>query len=245
MNLKDLAKPFPTNKIKWRVGQKSKNKPSATLLAYVDARLVQDRFDEVCGVDGWEVSYDKGPDGGVMATITVVQRNADGCVVAKMSKADGAPKTDIEGVKGGYSDAFKRAAVAWGVFRYGYRLTADWHKIHEGYGSDGDIYCPLDKGKPGHIKRPKDSSLPSWARPTKSGKTVAEVQIEGTSIPHGKPADKTTESVADAVTAEWAGRLQTCKSTQAVVELWADVPPGDRAIVQVRQLFAQRKRELA
>jgi len=41
-------------------------------------------------------------------------------------KADGAGDTDVEAEKGAISDAFKRAAVKWGVGRYLYDLDSPW-----------------------------------------------------------------------------------------------------------------------
>ena len=41
-----------------------------------------------------------------------------------ITKADGAGDTDIEGEKGGISDALKRAAVVWGIGRYLYHPSA-------------------------------------------------------------------------------------------------------------------------
>jgi len=45
-------------------------------------------------------------------------------------KYDAAPYTNIEALKGGHSDAFKRAAVHWGVARDLYDLTDDSEAIH-------------------------------------------------------------------------------------------------------------------
>jgi hypothetical protein len=41
---------------KWRVQSFSKHKPSATCVAYVDSRDVQNRLDEVFGLD-WQSDY--------------------------------------------------------------------------------------------------------------------------------------------------------------------------------------------
>ena len=57
-----------------------------------------------------------------------------------ISKSDGAGDTNIEGEKGGISDSFKRACVAWGIARYLYypqsfdanRKPAEW-ATPEGY----------------------------------------------------------------------------------------------------------------
>jgi hypothetical protein len=46
-------------------------------------------------------------------------------------KADGAGDTDVEAEKGALSDAFKRAAVRWGVGRYLYGLPSPWVELEK------------------------------------------------------------------------------------------------------------------
>lgn len=115
-----LRAPFPVEKLSWRVGQKTNwdkvkncpkdpNKPvKAMMLVYIDARDVQDRLDEVCGLH-WENEFK-----------TVNGRTTCKITINGTSREDGAGDTDFEAEKGGLSDAFKRAAVQWGVGRYLY-----------------------------------------------------------------------------------------------------------------------------
>src|SRR5690606_35602811 len=56
-------------------------------------------------------------------TICKLGINVDG---AWVWKSDGAGDTQVEAEKGGISDAFKRAAVKWGIGRYLYDLDAPW-----------------------------------------------------------------------------------------------------------------------
>lgn len=129
---KRLAAPFPPDAISWRaqtVSNKNPDAPKAMALAYIDARDVMNRLDEVCGPDGWQDEYAETPLGRVICTIRVR------CGDEWVSKADGAGKTDVEGDKGGISDAFKRAAVKWGVGRYLYDMPTPW------------VRCELYNGK--------------------------------------------------------------------------------------------------
>ena len=48
-----------------------------------------------------------------------------------ITKYDGAPNTDIEAVKGGLSDASKRAAVQWGIGRYLYGMESVWVDVEQ------------------------------------------------------------------------------------------------------------------
>jgi len=89
-------------------------------LAYLDARDVMDRLDEVCGPENWQSLFDETPRGRVICRLGI--RIGDDWVY----KSDGAGDTDVEGEKGGISDALKRAAVSWGIGRYLYRLDSPW-----------------------------------------------------------------------------------------------------------------------
>jgi len=118
-----LAAPFDPKAVSWRaqsVTKKNPEAPKAMALAYIDARDVMDRLDEVVGPEGWEDAYVETPLGRVICTIRI---KVDGEWV---SKSDGAGKTDVEGDKGGISDAFKRAAVKWGIGRYLYNMPTPW-----------------------------------------------------------------------------------------------------------------------
>lgn len=141
-----LAVPFPANKIRWRVGNLSKKKDKATALAYVDARDVMDRLDAVCGVAGWKDEYITEPP----RTVRKYDRKSNshyneqicGRVICKLSvkdqvsgewitKCDGAGETNVEGEKGGISDAFKRAAVKFGVNRDAYNIESRYYPVNE------------------------------------------------------------------------------------------------------------------
>lgn len=115
-----LAEPFNPSDIHWRPQGKVYN-GSSMALAYLDARDIMDRLDDVCGVDGWTVSYVETPSKRVIGTISI--RTDDGHWVAK---SDGAGDTAVEGEKGGISAALKRAAVVWGVGRYLYDMPTVW-----------------------------------------------------------------------------------------------------------------------
>jgi hypothetical protein len=125
-----LAAPFPPEAVSWRVGNTNVNKQtgkppegkaaSGMALAYIDARDVMDRLDAVCGPDGWQTRYthvDK-------KTVCEIDIWVEGR--GWVTKADGAGDSDIEAEKGALSDAFKRAAVRWGIGRYLYHLASPW-----------------------------------------------------------------------------------------------------------------------
>tara|TARA_R110000787_G_scaffold218768_1_gene327453 strand:- start:1086 stop:1796 length:711 start_codon:yes stop_codon:yes gene_type:complete len=157
-----LSAPFPPNDIEWRVGHASKKTPpTCTLLAYLTARAVMDRLDAVVGPSNWQDAYSPGPDGGIMCSIAVW----DGAKECWISKSDGAENTNIEAIKGGYSGAFKRAAVKWGIGRYLYSLGTEWHDTVEHFSAkkNGVDYIKAKIGGDWvFVKRP---DLPEWALP--------------------------------------------------------------------------------
>jgi hypothetical protein len=118
-----LSMPFPSEMIHWRVGSTNQDKTKGKALAYLDARDVMDRLDQVCGFDGWQCNYTPGVGGSIVCNIGI--RIAGDWIW----KADGAGATDFEGEKGALSDAFKRSAVRFGVSRYLYGLDGPWVAI--------------------------------------------------------------------------------------------------------------------
>lgn len=126
LDLKTLSTPFDPSAVHWRVqGQPFESKTrkgeySAMALAYLDARDVMDRLDDVCGQENWQTEYHETPKGRLICRLSIC---IDGVWV---TKSDGAGDTDVEGEKGAISDALKRAAVSWGIGRYLYRLESPW-----------------------------------------------------------------------------------------------------------------------
>lgn len=110
--LPKLKMPMP---YKWRVQSFSKQKPEATCVAYIDARDVMDRLDDVC-VYGWERSHAE-IKGHIYSTVTIIM--PDG---SRISRTDCGTESQTEAEKGESSDSFKRAAVNWGVGRFLYDL---------------------------------------------------------------------------------------------------------------------------
>lgn len=128
-----LKAEFPRNAVSWRAQSMKQDGTAALALAYIDARDVMNRLDDVCGPGGWQDRYEvHGP-----KTICYLSVRVDGEWV---TKADGAGDTDVEAEKGSISDAFKRAAVKWGIGRYLYDLDAPWVACKSRAGSNGKLY---------------------------------------------------------------------------------------------------------
>src|SRR5262245_47668973 len=65
--VKALASPFEPSEVKFKPGVVSGNR--ALALAYVDARVIQDRLDDVLGVTGWQDDYECLADGSVVCRL--------------------------------------------------------------------------------------------------------------------------------------------------------------------------------
>ena len=118
MNLQELKKEMP---FKWRV--QSTSEYGSNCVAYIDARDVQDLFDDVCGAENWQVKYEEHK-GNLFASIgvNVTKGTAINIDPLWVWKSDCGTESQVEKQKGEASDAFKRAAVMWGVGRFLYSL---------------------------------------------------------------------------------------------------------------------------
>jgi hypothetical protein len=133
-----LCEPFPIEEISWRVGptndrnKKSDEPTRGQPLCYIDARTVMDRLDSVCGCDGWQCTYTPGVGTSIVCNIGIrMPVSHNGAIVGHewIWKGDGAGASDMEPEKGTLSDAFKRAAVRWGIGRYLYEVKAPWLEL--------------------------------------------------------------------------------------------------------------------
>lgn len=141
---KALAAPFPITDLEWRVGSTSRDKSRGMVLCYLTARAVMDRLDTVVGPESWRHSIRR--EGNAWLCRLEV---SDGSIGDWIFHEDASDESDIEGIKGGASGAFKRAAVHFGIGRYLYRLP--------------DLWAPLEQGK--YLPRDFTPKLPAWALP--------------------------------------------------------------------------------
>lgn len=125
VDIKELSKPFPPEQISWRVGARTKDKSKGIALAYLDARDVMERLDSVVGAENWQCRYP------FTGCCEISIRDEHGQWI---TKANCAGETQVEAEKGQASDAFKRAAVLWGIGRYLYDLPNTWVELNE-YGN--------------------------------------------------------------------------------------------------------------
>lgn len=106
---------------KWKI--QTCNQYGATCVAYIDARDVMDRLDNVVGPQGWQSQFYSLKEHiyckiGLKVGEEWVWKSDVG---VEAGQANAKATEDIK-VKGEASDAFKRAAVHWGIGRFLYDM---------------------------------------------------------------------------------------------------------------------------
>lgn len=107
---------------KWKIQSFNKAQTKASCVAYIDARDVMDLLDKAVGFDGWRDSYRREGD----RLICKLELRIDNEWIAR---EDTGTESQSESEKGEFSDAFKRAAVKWGIGRFLYDLDIKWLDI--------------------------------------------------------------------------------------------------------------------
>src|SRR5512141_105710 len=156
-----LAAPFPASAISWKPQAITQDKKRALAVAYIDARDVAERLDEVLGPLNWQVDHKQAGD--QIVTGLAIRCEATGEFVWKwdagfVGGADSDSKDEqMKARKGTISDGLKRAAVLWGIGRYLYRLPKVWVDYDQQ-----------------HRTLATTPTLPEWALPEAERKPVAE-----------------------------------------------------------------------
>ena len=135
--MRKLREPFDENEIEFRIGATNKDKTKGLALAYVQARAIQNRLDELFGIDGWVVTY-REVTAGFICSLSIKINDK------WITKEDGAATTEYESVKGGISNAFKRVASSgFGIGRYLYKMKNQWYPIKQ----QGNSYTFIETPK--------------------------------------------------------------------------------------------------
>jgi hypothetical protein len=209
MDLSKLKAPFPQSQVSWRAQTVSKNGDKALALAYIDARDVQDRLDEVCGPENWQCRYPHANG----KTVCEIGIRVNGEWVWK---SDGAGDSDIEAEKGALSDAFKRAAVRWGVGRYLYDLETPWVPC-ESYEKGGKFHFSKFTADP-------------WKH----------VRQRNAPPPQEPPAELTKEQRADAWIAKAQDHVKHKLPTRIEFVQWQNSEGYKKAVAAIKEDFPDK-----
>lgn len=114
MSIKNLKRTIP---FKWRVQSAipKANPTHVQMIAYVDARDVAEHLDTIIGAENWQDKYHE-VKGVLFCELGIKVDNE------WIWKSDCGTPSKTEKEKGESSDAFKRAAVKWGINRDAYRV---------------------------------------------------------------------------------------------------------------------------
>lgn len=129
--LKDLRRPFTGAAVRFKPQTVTRDKSKALASFYIDARLAAERLNAVVGPENWTDTYRPLADGPSLAPLYFpVECSLTVCGVVKTDVGQGANTTlDDKAFKSAYSDAFKRAAVKFGVGAYLYSLPNEWAPV--------------------------------------------------------------------------------------------------------------------
>lgn len=156
-----LASPFDQQEIKTRP-------QGGRQLKYVTARSVMNRLDEVAGPENWWDEYHQS-ERSVVCKLSL--RLPDGQVLTKTDIGGCAGMQDEgDDDKSGFSDAFKRAAVKFGIGR---------HLYGDGIASFPERPSPASQAPLGNIAKPADRPTPAPpATPKRNASQSALVELD-------------------------------------------------------------------
>lgn len=200
--IKKLSEPIP---YKWRVQSANRDRTKVQLTAYIDARQVMDVLDEHCD-HGWSSEFHEIA-GGIFCTITIHDGNH--CY----SRTDAGNRIEDnntdqmyeQGFKSSASDAFKRAAVQFGVGRFLYDIDTVWlpcNDKRQPVRADGSVIWDLTEYMNKEYKKsPEPKKKPVEKKPVE--KTVAQEPEGKTEVeePKKKLDQKTLDEMVKAISA--------------------------------------------
>jgi hypothetical protein len=177
MDLNKLRDLFPPEMIQWKPQTVSKNKKSALAVAYIDARAVAVRLDNVVGPGNWMDQYKmitfKGKEG-MLCTLSICV-DGENRWVSKQGFGELPGQGGVDPAKSTESDALKRAAVKWGIARYIYSFPKQWVD-----------WTPNPSGKGGRFTRAPQ--VPQWAVP--EGDTPESQRGKNEALPESGDEDE-------------------------------------------------------
>ena len=125
--MQKLGAPFSFEEVEAKIQVNGKEKPVGMAVFYIKSRAIQKRLDEVVGALNWANQFTTWRDKSQICGISILNAERGEWV----TKHDGAENSDIEAIKGGLTDAFKRAAVLWGIGRYLSQIDGVWVDVEK------------------------------------------------------------------------------------------------------------------
>jgi hypothetical protein len=185
--LQALSAEFPAGVEHYRVGPTwdADGGKMGIPLAYIDARAVMDRLDEVVGPAAWSDDYVDGPSGGTKCALTVMGVTKHGIGMAGDKESEKAKSEE--------SDSLKRAAVKFGIGRYLYDLELPPVRLIQ---RGKDWVLPRDykpAGRPGSVLTPPASNQTTDGRDNTTEDPNKVVQHPSVKDPSSAPTPNQTK----------------------------------------------------
>ncbi len=258
--LAKLSAKFPAEDIEWRVsraGMGRNGQPFCMVLAYITARAVYSRLDEVFGPDGWKTEEPRilTIDGksafacGLTVRTTVTfefdRDDSHKCNATSdwVTKWDVSSPTNIEPAKGGWSGAVKRAAAQLGIGRYLYHLPDMFAEVSESpiEGARDWNFARLPEKHGGGIYYWKTPTLPGWALPADDPEhEITEQELGGLKVAWKRAFGSSDEAgpkvlregfalFCKAVVGDFPANDYTCWTREALAKCQAKIDEGPAA----------------
>jgi hypothetical protein len=219
--LSNLIKPIPHH---WRVQSYSKNKPSATVMAYIDARDAQEVLDTYCEY-GWHREHYM-VDGKVYCKVGIVMPDS-----SIQWRSDCGTESNQDAEKGQSSDSFKRACVNFGIGRFLYDLPIQ--------------YVDADAIKADQDKKDGDKIYKRFPNPIdKQGKRIWDMTAYVNGLNPNAPKAPAVEVKKPNTEQEIADSLREVNTVQELTKFFNSLPPEHHANKIIVDLFSKRKAEL-
>jgi len=216
--IRQLKAPFPFEEVEAKIQVTSNDKTKGMAVFYLDARAVQERLDSVLGMFGWRNEYILWQGKSQICGLSIYNAERSEWI----TKYDGAENSDIEAIKGGLTDAFKRSAVLWGVGRYLYQIEGVWIEVEQrGKGSyikdsqQGRLRSEYDKA----VARIFGSTANRGTAPAPSVNAKPSAQAPVGNTPVGNNTNNTQQPVTGAASDYWVQSVKPSGKESQRLEL--------------------------
>jgi hypothetical protein len=150
--MNSLLAPFPFEEVEAKVQVVSSDNHKGMAVFYLDSRAIQRRLDNVVGPLNWQNHFFPWQDKAQICGISIYDPERK----VWIAKHDGAENSNIEAIKGGLTDAFKRAAVLWGIGRYLYQIKGVWVDVEQRGNSKSSF---IKKGQDDKLKAEYEAAV--------------------------------------------------------------------------------------
>lgn len=233
--MRELRRPFTPEAVRFKVQVNPKSDDgSAICVAYIDARLVSERLNAVAP-GRWSHTFVNPPNPSQKSVACRIKLEVDGQVLTRedVGWASGGDTSKDQGYKGMYSDAFKRAAVHYGIGTTMYAFPQQFIKARDLKKTNDGKYRMTDK-----VETQLRNAYRTWVT------SEAVAKIFGAPLSHGDVEGSAGDLDVDAPFSEvlefgvGASDEQLKQATNALLYLFeSDSEAANKTLMQVEEKF--------